>query len=430
MRPTVRPFRLFAAVLLASPAILSAQDAPAGAGQLPLRVFLDCGPCDFDHLRREVPVVDYVRDRAVADVHVLVTTQDTGAGGEEFTFHFLGLGALEGRADTLRYVSQQFETEDEERDGYTRTFGLGLVRYMAYTGRTGGVDIEFGDVDEDQQTVNPQDDPWNLWVFEASIGAELSGESRQKDQAFEGSFEAGRVTEEFKIDIQFRADYQEEEFELRSGAREVSSTTEMEADAIVVWSLGPNWSWGIAGAIGKDQSVNQALYTELSPAVEYSFYPYTESTRRQITATYRVGMTSYYYEERTIFDQISELRPAQSLELAANFQQPWGELIVSVEGSHYLDSPRQHRVDLFSRLEWRLARGVNLDIQGNVARVKDQIYLSAAGLDDNEILIGQRELGTDFEYGIEVGVSFTFGSIFNNVVNPRLGDGGDDFDGF
>jgi hypothetical protein len=72
---------------------------------------------------------------------------------------------------------------------------------------------------------------------------------------------------------------------------------------------------------------------------------------------------------------------------------------------------------------------VNLDIQGNVARIKDQIYLSAAGLDDNEILIGQRELGTDFEYGIEVGLSFTFGSIFNNVVNPRLRTGGgDDFD--
>jgi hypothetical protein len=429
MRPAAPPFLLFVAVLLALPAFALAQDAPTG-GQPPLRVFLDCGPCDFDHLRREVPVVDYVRDRVDADVHVLVTTQDTGGGGEEYTFHFLGLGALLGRADTLQYVSQQFQTEDEERDGYTRTFSLGLVRYMAYTGRTAGVDIEFGDADENRQTVDPRGDPWNLWVFEASIGAELSGESRQKDQAFEGSLEAGRVTEEFKIDIEFRADHQEEEFELRSGAREVSSTTEIEADAIVVWSLGPNWSWGISGAIGKDQSVNQALYTEVAPAVEYSLYPYTESTRRQITATYRVGMSSYYYEKRTIFDQISEIRPAQSLEVAADFQQPWGELIVSVEGSHFLDSPRTHRVDLFSRLEWRLTRGVNLDIRGNVARVKDQIYLSAEGLDDNEILIGQRQLGTDFEYGIEVGVSFTFGSIFNNVVNPRLGDGGDDFDGF
>jgi hypothetical protein len=423
LRASARLLIALAVARIALPAGSYAQDV----GLPPLRVFLDCGRCDFDHLRREVPIVDYVRDRAVADVHVLVTTQNTGAGGDEFTFHFLGLGELAGRADTLQYVSQQFMTEDEERDGYTRTFSLGLVRYLAYTGRASMLDIEFGDADEDRQTVDPQDDPWNLWVFEASVGAELSGESRQKEKAFEGSFEAGRITEEFKIDIGFRTDYQEEEFELRSGALEVSSTREIEADAIVVWSLGPNWSWGISGAIGQDQSVNQRMYTEAAPALEYSFYPYAESTRRQITATYRVGMATFHYEERTIFDQISEIRPSESLELAADFQQPWGELTVSVEGSHFLDSPKQHRVDLFSRMEWRLIRGVNLDIQGNVARVKDQIYLSAEGLDDNEILIGQRELGTDFEYGIELGLSFTFGSIFNNVVNPRLGNGGDDF---
>jgi hypothetical protein len=261
------------------------------------------------------------------------------------------------------------------------------------------------------------------------VGGELQGESQRKDASLEGSFETSRTTEEFKIDLGLRGEYQELEFE-RRGVVETSSTREIEADAIAVWSLGPNWSWGISGAIGQDQSVNQTLYTELAPALEYSLYPYSESTRRQITATYRVGMASFYYEDRTIFDQISEIRPSHSLELAADFQQPWGELIVSLEGSHFLDSPKRHRVDLFSRLELRLFRGVNLDIQGNVARVKDQIYLSAAGLDPDEILIGQRELGTDYEYGIELGLSFTFGSIFNNVVNPRLGDGGDDFDGF
>ena len=416
----------FLVALLAVSTSASAQDQN---GQLPpLRVYLDCNRCDFDHLRREVPIVDYVRDQADADVHVLVTFQETGAGGDEFTFHFLGVGPLEGRADTLLYTSQQVQTEDEVRDGYTHTFGLGLVRYLVYTGREAGVDLDFGDADAEDRQLVPQDDPWNLWVFRASVGAELQGESRRKDAAMDGSFSASRTTEEFKVDIGFRGEYEKQEFELRSGGLEVSSTREIEADGIVVWSLGPHWSWGIAGALGSDQSVNQALYTEAAPALEYSFYPYAESTRRQITATYRVGMATYYYEERTIFDQISEIRPQHSLEVAADFTQPWGELLVSIEGSHFLDDPDRHRVDLFTNVEIRLLRGVNLDIQANVARIKDQIYLSAAGLDDNEILIGQRELGTDFEYGVEVGLSFTFGSIFNNVVNPRLQSGGDDFD--
>ena len=428
-RVTLRTLFFLVAMLAASPAGSSAQDPQAASGQPPLRVFLDCGPCDFDYLRQEVPVVDYMRDRTDADVHVLVTTQNTGAGGEEYTFHFLGLGALAGRADTLQYVSQQFETEDEEREGYTRTFTLGLVRYLAYTGRSSSLEIEFSDDDEERQTVNPQDDPWNLWVFEIEVGGELQGESQRKEAFLEGSFAASRTTEEFKIDFGVRGEYEELEFERGEGVK-VSSTRDFGTDAIVVWSVGPNWSWGISGAIGQDQSVNQELFTELAPALEYSFYPYTEATRRQITVTYRVGMATYSYYERTIFDQISEIRPSQSLEIGSEFQQPWGELNLSLEGSHFLDSPRQHRVDLFTRLELRLFRGVNLDIQGNVARVKDQIYLSAAGLDPDEILIGQRELGTDYEYGIELGLSFTFGSIFNNVVNPRLGDGGDDFDGF
>ncbi len=412
--------------LLAGAAHASAQN-PDGQ-QMPLRVYLDCGRCDFDHLRREVPVVDYVRDPADADVHVLVTLQETGAGGDEFTFHFLGVGQLEGRADTLRYASQQVQTLDEVRDGYTHTFGLGLIRYLAYTGREAGVELVFGDPGDEDRQILPQDDPWNLWVFRASVGAELQGESRRKDTSLDGSFSASRTTEEFKVDVEFRGDYEEQEFELRSGGLEVSSTRELEAEGIVVWSMGPRWSWGISGAIGSDQSVNQALYTEIAPALEYSLYPYAESTRRQITATYRVGMATYHYEERTIFDQISEIRPEHSLEVAADFTQPWGELLVSIEGSHLLDDPDRHRVDLYTNVEIRLFRGVNLDIQANVARIKDQIYLSAAGLDDNEILIGQRELGTDFEYGVEVGLSFTFGSIFNNVVNPRLRSGGDDFD--
>ena len=190
--------------LLGWPAHALAQDQSALP---PLRVFLDCGPCDFDYLRQEVPVVDYVRDRNDADVHVLVTTQDTGGGGEEYIFDFIGLGALAGRADTLRYVSQQFETEDEQREGYTRTFGLGLVRYMVYTGRESALEIEFADADEDRQTVNPQDDPWNLWVFEIDVSGELQGETQRKETFLEGSFEASRITEGFKIDIGIGGEY-------------------------------------------------------------------------------------------------------------------------------------------------------------------------------------------------------------------------------
>ena len=55
--------------------------APAQARQeteAPLRVYLECSACDFDFVRTEVAYVDWMRDRADADLHVLARNQNTG----------------------------------------------------------------------------------------------------------------------------------------------------------------------------------------------------------------------------------------------------------------------------------------------------------------------------------------------------------------
>src|SRR5262245_19325328 len=80
-------------LLAAFAAPVRAQEAPAPPAapqpQTPLlKVFVDCNRCDDDYLRQNVGFIDYVRDRAVADVHVLVTTQETGGGGLAWTVRF------------------------------------------------------------------------------------------------------------------------------------------------------------------------------------------------------------------------------------------------------------------------------------------------------------------------------------------------------
>ena len=90
------------AVFAASPAAL-AQTAQTTSGNGAVRVFLDCSySCDEDYTRREITFVDYVRDRTEADVHILVTTQDTGGGGTEFTIKFIGLGRFANVEQTLK----------------------------------------------------------------------------------------------------------------------------------------------------------------------------------------------------------------------------------------------------------------------------------------------------------------------------------------
>jgi hypothetical protein len=139
---------------------------------------------------------------------------------------------------------------------------------------------------------------------------------------------------------------------------------------------------------------------------------------------YQVEVASFDYEEITLFDRTEETRFTHALRIASAFEQPWGELDVSLEGSNYLDNFDQHRIELFSRMEVRLFRGLSLDIEGSLARVKDQIYEPKEDIPDEDILLRRRELGTDYQLSFEVGFSYTFGSVFNNVVNPRMSTGG------
>ncbi|MEX2467398.1 MAG: hypothetical protein WD995_10840 [Gemmatimonadota bacterium] len=401
------------------------EQATTSAG---LRVYLDCQRCDFDFIREQVPTVDYVRDPNVADLHVLVTQQQTGGGGSEYTFQFIGLGDLAPRTDTLRYTSQQTDSDDEVRRGYVRTFGLGLVRYLAYATQTEGIDLQFIGTENAVAVPMTQDDPWNLWVFRTGMSGELEGESLERSRQLDGSLSASRTTPDFKVDVNFRGEYEWQEFDDEEDDGSITSrstsTTEIDGSVTAVWSVGPHWSWGLSADAGSDTRSNQDLYVRGGPALEYSLYPYAEATSRQITALYRVGVATFEYQDTTVFGQLAETRPQHSLGISADFRQPWGEWVLSVEGSHYLDDIDQHRVDVFSNLEIRLFRGFNLDIRGNVARVKDQIYLPIGDIDPVDRFTGRVELGTDFEYSVQVGFSFTFGSVFNNVVNPRIRTGG------
>ena len=93
-----------------------------------LKVFFDCEHCDDSHIRREVSYVNYVRDRKEAEVHVLVTDENTGSGGRAYTFTFLGQNGYENLNDTLVFNRKTDDTEEMVRAGQIRTLKMGLMR--------------------------------------------------------------------------------------------------------------------------------------------------------------------------------------------------------------------------------------------------------------------------------------------------------------
>ena len=156
-----------------------------------LNVFLDCQGtfCDFDHFRREIAFVNWVRDRQDAHVHILGTSQATGGGGREHTFAFLGLREFAGRSDTLRYVSRNTDTQTEIRDGQVQTLKLGLMRYAAETRARERLTISYT-APEASAPAGPVQDPWDYWVFRTSVGGSVDGEQLQQAFSVNGSLSA------------------------------------------------------------------------------------------------------------------------------------------------------------------------------------------------------------------------------------------------
>src|SRR5882724_7161455 len=200
-----------ALALLALPAFAqqyTVAHPPAPAGARKLRVYLDCNYCDFDFLRTEITFVDYVRNRQDAQVHILVTNQQTGGGGTEFTFHFIGLRELATLSDTLKYNSPPAASPDNLRRGFARVIRIGLVRYASRLGDISRFDVTYTAPAADSGTKDAgKKDPWNYWVFRATANGFASGEKANNFVNLNGSVSANRVTEAWKTNLTFYANY-------------------------------------------------------------------------------------------------------------------------------------------------------------------------------------------------------------------------------
>lgn len=395
-----------------------------GAGEQ-VRVFMDCQTfgCDFDLARREIVWVDWVRDREDADVHLLVSSTQSGSG-TVYDIEFIGRGRFEGDDATLSHATSNTDTQDELRRGLIERFRMGLVGYAGDTSAAEFLRVEYDPPGAQPQDVTPEDDPWNLWVFGVSAGGSARAQSRTSSISVNGSLSADRVSEDWKIGWGARANVREEDFEFTDGTTISSLRRTSGTDIQVVKSAGPHWGIGGRASVTSSTFSNEDIRISVQPAVEYNIFPYAESSRRQLTVQYRIGPARVRYDEETIFGALEETINEHMLTTSLSFRQPWGTANLSVAGSQFLDDTSKNQVTLFANANVRIVRGLSLNFFGNISRVRDQIFLPRRDASDEEVLLRQRQLNTDFDYSVNVNLRFTFGSIFNNIVNPRFDGGG------
>lgn len=391
-----------------------------------LKVFVDCDECDFNFLRREIPFVHYVRDRQLAQVHILVTDQLTGSGGREFRLQFIGQEPFAGQDGELRYTSQHDDTEDVERHGLVKTLQFGLMPYIAQTPLASQISIDYKAASA-PQAVSPPHDPWNNWIFSIGTAGEFERESQTSEYSLDVDLSAKRVTETWKIETEFELDYDEDNFSGDDDSIE-SITNEGELRTHVVRSINSHWSAGTFAATGATTRENIDRQLLLMPVIEYSPFPYEYAYQKQLTIAYGIGLELVEYTEETIFDKLSERLLSESLLVTLELTQRWGEVELETEFSHFFHDFSKYRIDLGGEVSIRLFKGLEFVAELDVQQIHDQLYLPKGGASLQEVILRRRELATTFEHEGRIGFRYTFGSIYNNVINTRLEDLEDNLD--
>ncbi|MCL5020261.1 MAG: hypothetical protein M1339_01060 [Bacteroidetes bacterium] len=378
-------------------------------------VFLDCNVCDFNYIRTHVKFVNYVRNRDEAQVQVLVTTMPTGSGGTQYTLVFLGRRSFTGMDDTLHYVSKPLQSWDKTREGMANTLSLGLVRYADQTPIGKYLSVSVSKADSDTIVK----DRWNHWVFSVSANGYLNGQSLTSQNSWSGNVSASRTTSQSKFLFSAGTGYSESSY-IASGQDVIAISRNHNLRAMGALSMGDHWSAG--GIVSSTSSTynNEKTAISLSPEVEYDIFPYSQSTMRQLRFRYELSYDYYKYYTETIFSKFSDHLTSQGLSVILNLTQPWGSINASLNGANYFYNFTKNHLQFYTQLSLSLSQGLSLNLSGAVSMIHDQLSLPQSAATTDQILLQQTELATQYSYWTAFGVSYTFGSIYNDVVNPRL----------
>ena len=406
---------VFTGAVAPAPALQTTDGAEA------LRLFLDCDwGCDFTFQRSQITYVNWVRDRQDAEVHVLVTIQ-SGGNSREYTFNFIGQERFEGVDQKLIYTSSFTDTDDERRRGVQRTLELGLVRYVLETPQAEGLVVEFENgEDQDEPHTLVVDDPWNHWVYRLRLETDFRSEDRRDSQSYQASASAGRTTDMWRMGMGVYYSYRESNFEFEDGGtyKNVSRSTSYFGQ--VIRTLAPHWGVGVGASSRRSTFLNLDNSYRAAAAVEYNIFPYSESSEREFTFAYFIGGTRLDYEEITVYDKLEETFTDQGAYIAFGMERPWGEAHLDLQYSHFIDDFDRSRIEFSTEVEYHIVRGLSFDVYAGVSRIRDQIYLPKGGATDAEVLVARRQLETDLSFQGGIQLRYTFGSIYNNVVNSRL----------
>lgn len=387
-----------------------------------IKIYIDCDDCDMNFIREEIQFVNYVRDRKVADVHIIFSDQNTGGGGEEYTVEFIGLGRFQNVNNELVFIKTKSDSEDDFRIQSVNTLRLGLVRYAAKTPIGKDISISYN---KPQTEKVEEKDPWNNWVYSISGSGWLNGEKSRHYYSLDGAVSVRRITNEQKIF--FSSDYSHSKNSYSDLDYETTSKY-MNFYSSFINSMNDHWSYG--GWLNARQSdyENLDLAISLKPGIEYNIFPYSDYNKKQIRIQYFLAAEYGDYQQKTVYERTNDKTINQSIVVAAEVIRSWGSISANITASDYLvinkgvfQDLEKNKFTFYGRTSLNLYEGFSIGFFGYISLIHDQISLPGGEVSTEELLLQQRQLETQYSYMGSLSLSYTFGSVYNNIVNPRFG---------
>lgn len=380
-----------------------------------LNLFVDCSSCDQDYFRQQLTFVNFVRETREAHVHLLVTYEYTGAGGLKYSLLFIGQKQFKGQNDTLSFFSKPDASPDETRQGQLKVMKLGLIRFVAKFPVSDNINISY-DKPKKQEMV---EDKWKSWVFEINFGGYYSGEESYTSTSLWSALSAQKVTPDWKFQFEAGNYYDENHYKIDTSTY-ISINRGDYFTHKVVKSLSNHWSAGEGISISTATYSNNKFFFSIYPLIEYDLFPYSESTRKQLRILYGIGYEHSDYQDTTIYNKIRENNIGQKLLISIEMKQKWGSIAFSARSFNIMNNFKKNNIRLNSSVNLRVFKGFSVRMEGNIAWLHDQLYLPKGTIAYEQILLKQKQLLTQYTYSIQFSLNYSFGSIYNNVVNPRI----------
>jgi enamine deaminase RidA (YjgF/YER057c/UK114 family) len=297
---------------------------------------------------------------------------------------------------------------------------MGLMRYVARTPIASELTISHNE-DLETELVT---DKWNNWVFQISSSPRFVSEEKAKRFSINNSIEISRITPDFKIEIEMDQSFNRRKYIDDEEGEAVYIKTDESLDMLFVKSLGEHWSAGINWDLNASTEENLDFNTEIMPAIEYDLFPYSEATRRQLRFLYSAGYEYNDYIDTTSYFKTTENFLKHRLRIAYQVQQKWGSINISMSETNFFNDMSRNILSLSGNVRLRILKGLSLSVNGSVSYNNYQPSLPKGELTEAEILLQLKQQRSAYFVQGGISLTYTFGSIYNNVVNPRFGNGG------